>query len=214
MNRADTLQQLAWLCRNGRSSVQPQVEPSGWTQLDAILPGGGWQSGTIVELLPAATGIGEVRLVIPALARLTRQERHVALIAPPYVPFAPALEQNGVRLDRLLIVHASAADDILWACEQVLRCKSFAAVLAWPLTIRDRETRRLQLAAEAGRSTGFVYRPISAARESSPAALRMKLEKAPGGDLQIDIFKCRGARRGVQITVGAPPLNQPLTANR
>jgi hypothetical protein len=202
MNRAETLEQLAWLCRNGRSSVQPAVEPSGWAQLDAILPGGGWQSGTIVELMPAATGIGELRLVIPALARLTRQERHVALIAPPYVPFAPALAQQGVRLDRLLIIHASAADDILWASEQVLRCKSFAAVLAWPATIRDRETRRLQLAAEAGRSTGFVYRPIAAARESSPAALRMKLAKAPDGELQIDIIKCRGARRGVRIAVG------------
>jgi hypothetical protein len=206
MNRADTLQQLAWLCRNGRSSVEPQVEPSGWTQLDAILPGGGWQSGTIVELMPAAIGIGELRLMIPALARLTRQERHVALIAPPYVPFAPALAQHGVRLDRLLIVHASAADDILWACEQTLRCKSFGAVLAWPATIRDRETRRLQLAAEAGRSTGFVYRPLAAARESSPAALRMKLEKAPGDALQVDIIKCRGARRGARIAVGGSAL--------
>ena len=51
MNRAETLQHLAWLCRNGRTAVAPVIEASGWAELDAVLPGGGWQAGTIVELI-------------------------------------------------------------------------------------------------------------------------------------------------------------------
>ena len=90
-----------------------------------MLPGGGWQAGTIVELMPTETGIGELRLLMPALARITQAERHVALIAPPYIPFAPALSQHGVRLERLLVIRAQKAEDILWAFEQTLRCKSF-----------------------------------------------------------------------------------------
>jgi hypothetical protein len=204
MNRAETLQHLAWLCSNGRAVTAPVVEASGWTELDALLPGGGWQSGTIVELMPATTGIGEMRLLLPALARITGADRHVTLIAPPYIPFAPALSQHGVQLERLLIIQAQQAEDILWAAEQSLRCRSFGAVLAWPATIRDREIRRLQLAAEAGGSTGFLYRSVDAARESSPAALRLKLRRSDNNALQIEVVKCRGGRSGVSVKVEAP----------
>jgi hypothetical protein len=204
MNRAETLQHLAWLCRNGRTTLAPVIEASGWTELDAVLPGGGWQVGTIVELMPAAIGIGELRLIVPALARITSAGRHVTLIAPPYVPFAPALSQHGVRLDRLLVIQTQQAEDILWATEQSLRCRSFGAVLAWPaVTIRDREVRRLQLAAEAGGSTGFLYRNVDAARQASPAALRLKLRRIASA-LQVDIVKCRGGRSGVSVKMAAP----------
>lgn len=101
MNRAETLQHLAWLCRNGRTVTAPIIEASGWTELDAVLPGGGWQAGTVVELMPTATGIGELQLLLPALARITSTGRHITLISPPYIPFAPALSQHGLRLERV-----------------------------------------------------------------------------------------------------------------
>lgn len=200
MNRAETLEQLAQLCRGGRIGMPPvAIEPSGSAELDAVLPGGGWQSGTIVELICAHTGIGELSLLMPALAQITRAERYVALVAPPYIPFAPALSQQGIQLGRLLVIRAQKAEDILWAFEQTLRCKSFGAVLAWPITVRDREIRRLQLAAEAGRSTGFIYRPADAALQSSPAALRLRLQPGAGDALSVDIIKCRGGRGGVSV---------------
>lgn len=204
MNRAETLQHLAWLCRNGRAVTAPIIEASGWTELDAVLPGGGWQAGTVVELMPTATGIGELRLLLPALARITSTGRHITLISPPYIPFAPALSQHGLRLERVLVIQAQQAEDILWAAEQSLRCRSFGAVLAWPAAIRDREIRRLQLAAEAGGSTGFLYRCVDAAREASPAALRLKLRRADSSALQIDVLKCRGGRSGMSVKVEAP----------
>ena len=209
MNRAETLEQLARLCRTGTVAA-PVIEPSGVKELDAVLPNGGWPVGTVVELMPLSTGIGEFRLLMPILARLTRTERHIALIRTPYVPFAPALIQHGVQLDRLLIINASNEEDTLWAFEQTLRCKSFGAVVAWPSVVKDREVRRLQLAAEAGRSIGFLYRPPSAALESSPAAVRLKLQ-ATSTSLQVDILKCRGARGGISVFVEeAPSLPSPV----
>ncbi|WP_129775443.1 translesion DNA synthesis-associated protein ImuA [Peristeroidobacter soli] len=203
--RAEKLEQLARLCRNGREGPPPRVEPSGSVNLDAVLPGGGWQSGTIVELMPMSDGIGELRLLMPALAKITHSERHVAMIAPPYIPFAPALLRHGLRLEHFWIIRAQSAADILWSAEQTLRCKSFGAVLAWPSAIRDREVRRLQLAAEAGNSIGFVYRSPNAARESSPAAVRLRLQADAVGQLNIDIVKCRGARAGMSVGI-APEL--------
>jgi hypothetical protein len=203
--RAERLEQLARLCRSGREGPPAHVEPSGSASLDAVLPGGGWQSGTIVELMPMSDGIGELRLLMPALAKITQGERHVAMIAPPYIPFAPALLRHGLRLEHFWIIRAQSAADILWSAEQTLRCKSFGAVLAWPSAIRDRDVRRLQLAAEAGSSIGFVYRQPSAARESSPAAVRLRLQAGVTGQLSIDVVKCRGARAGMSIDI-APAL--------
>ena len=199
MNRAEKLRELARLCRGRDGAAPVHVEPSASPELDAALPGGGWQSGTIVELMPADTGIGELRLLMPALAQLTRAERYVALISPPYIPFAPALLQHGVQLERLLVIRTDKPGDTLWAFEQTLRCKSFGAVLAWPAQIKDREVRRLQLAAEAGGSIGFLYRPQTAAREASPAALRLKLQARLNGGLDVEILKCRGGRSGIHV---------------
>ena len=201
--RAEKIEQLARLCRNGREGPPPRIEPSGSASLDAVLPGGGWQSGTVVELMPVSDGIGELRLLMPALAQITQSERHVAMIAPPYVPFAPALLRHGLRLEHFWIIRAQSAADILWSAEQTLRCKSFGAVLAWPSAIRDREVRRLQLAAEAGSSIGFVYRQPSAARESSPAAVRLRLQADVTGQMSIDVVKCRGARAGMSLDIAA-----------
>lgn len=213
MNRAETLEQLARLCRSGRDGVAPPVmERTGSGELDAALPGGGWQSGTIVELMPMDVGIGELRLLMPALARLTQSARHVALVTPPYIPLAPALSRHGIQLERLLIIRARKNADTLWAFEQTLRCKSFGAALAWPDSIKDRDVRRLQLATEAGRSIGFLYRSPAAALESSPAAVRLRLRPAAGGNLDIDIIKCRGGRSGITVPC-APDQLAPMASD-
>jgi hypothetical protein len=208
LNRAETLEQLARLCRR-EGAVPPAVHATGCAALDAVLPHGGWQSGTIVELMPARIGIGEFRLLMPALANISRADHHIAFISPPYIPFAPALQRHGIRLDRLLVVDAEKNTDALWAIEQTLRCKSFGAVVAWPQAIKDRDVRRLQLAAEAGRGVGFLYRPPAAALEASPAAVRLKLLRNSDGHLQIDVLKCRGARSGISITANAEQHNLP-----
>jgi len=200
LNRAETLEQLARLCRR-EGTVPPAIHATGCAALDAVLPHGGWQSGTIVELMPTQIGVGEFRLLLPALASITNTDRHVALVAPPYIPFAPALNNHGVRLERLLIIRTDKHADTLWAIEQTLRCKSFGAVVGWPENIKDRDTRRLQLAAEAGRSVGFLYRSPAAMIESSPAAVRLKLQPTAAGDLAIDVLKCRGTRSGFSVHV-------------
>jgi hypothetical protein len=217
------LEQLARLCRR-EGTVPPAIYASGVAELDAVLPHRGWPSGTIVELMPTQIGIGEFRLLMPALMSMTNAEHHVALISPPYIPFAPALQRHGMRLERLLIVRADKNADVLWACEQTLRCKSFGAVVAWPEAIKDRDVRRLQLAAEAGRSVGFLYRSTAAAFEASPAAIRLQLQPDPSGGLSIGILKCRGTRGGITVKTAlssldssittAAPLTSELTASR
>jgi cell division inhibitor SulA/protein ImuA len=199
------LEQLARLCRNGDSSrAQRPAAPSGFPELDANLPGGGWPIGAIAELMSDATGIGELSLLMPVLSRLARAGRYIAWIAPPYLPYGPALAQRGLPLERVLLIQTRSLQESLWAAEQALRCPAIGAVLGWPAYIVDRNVRRLQLAAEAGGSLGILYRPPEAARESSPAALRLRLHAAPEG-LAVEIQKSRGGAAGLMLRVGIAP---------
>jgi protein ImuA len=195
-----TLEQLAQLCQNGgwRRETHPSL-PSGFSELDDHLPGGGWPGGAIAELMSDVPGIGELSLLIPALSNLARAGRYIVWVAPPYLPYAPALAQRGLSLNRVLLIRTCTWQQSLWATEQALRCPGVGAVLSWPVGIIDRNIRRLQLAAEAGGSLGFLYRPPAAALESSPAALRLRLHPAPAGSLTIEIQKSRGGRAGMRL---------------
>lgn len=170
--------------------------PSGFSGLDAVLPGGGFPTGALTELIHAHHGIGELQLAMPALARLSRGGRWIALIAPPFVPYAPAMASQGIDLSRVLVVHPDNGTQALWSVEQALRTGTCAAVLAWPSACDDRSLRRLQLAAEAGNSLGMLFRRSEAAQTRSPAALRLVLDQSDRQRLDVRILKCRGAPAG------------------
>jgi hypothetical protein len=180
--------------------------PSGHTVLDEALPHHGWTQGAMTEILFDADGIGELDLVLPALARLSQQKRHVVLIAPPYLPYAPALFAHAIDLDYLHCVEASSDVEALWAAEQCLRSGVCAAVLCWPRQATDRSLRRLQVAAEFGNALGFAFRAARAAANPSPAATRVQLHADAGTRLRI--LKCRGAHppaRSIPLRAAATP---------
>jgi hypothetical protein len=184
--------------------------PTGFPQLDAELPGGGWPTGGLAELLPSHEGIGELRVLGPALAALARAGQRLAWIAPPYLPYAPALAAAGIDLAQVLIVKTRAARDALWAAEQTLASAACGAVLVWPAAAKYVALRRLQLAAERGNALTMLFRPPPAAAEPSPAALRLALYTVAGG-LAVRILKRRGAVCERPVVV---ELNRPHAVDR
>jgi hypothetical protein len=179
--------------RGGAARPKIDAEPTGHADLDARLPGGGWPRGALSEILIEHDGIGECSLVLPALASLTEAGRRVVFVAPPYIPYPPALVAAGIDLAK--IVHIDAADaDTHWTAEQCLRAGCCGAVLSWMPRADYRQLRRLQLAAETGGAIGFVFRPLAAARETSPAALRVRVLVSESGP-RVEILKCRGLQR-------------------
>jgi len=189
------------LNRVGRSFVY-SVVPSGFPALDAGLPGGGWPAGALTEILPAHEGIGELRLLGPALASLRGSQ--LAWIAPPHLPYAPALAAAGIDLARLAIVRTASHRETLWAAEQALASNACGAVLVWPGKTTYPELRRLQIAAEGGRAPAFLFRPSETCGESSPAALRIALGTSNGG-LAVEVFKRRGTPLTRPILLPAMP---------
>lgn len=184
------------------ASAQQHVRAlsTGLPELDALLPGGGWPCGALSEILFANDGIGELSLLMPALAELTRRQQRVVFVAPPYIPYAPALDAYGLDL-RFVVQIESTASEGAWGAEQCLRSGSCGAVLGWLPQADYTLLRRLQLAAESGDALAFLFRPAGAAGKPSPAALRLQLHAGDDDDagcasaaasVDIEILKCRG----------------------
>lgn len=182
----------------GRPPAGSKSLATGYPEFDRHLAAGGWPAAALTEILVDRPGRGELKLVMPALAALSQQQagdthRWLMWIAPPHVPYAPALCEAGVSLNHVMVVHATDNLDVLWATEQSLRSGNCAAVLAWVRHATDKKLRRLQLAAAEGDSWGIVFRPGSAAAQPSPAALRVMLS-ARDGSKTLHILKNRGGR--------------------
>jgi cell division inhibitor SulA/protein ImuA len=224
-----------WRAKAGATAGRPTLA-SGLPTLDHAL-GGGWPAGALVELLLEQTGIGELRLLLPLLQQQAAADGNSApqhrqprpglpqpptrqvWIDPPLPPYAPALRQQGIALDDLLIVRPGDRVQWLWACVQALRAGCDVAVLCWPNRHRLRyaELRQLQVTAAEHGSLGFLLHDLTQNRDilqhSTPAALRLQLSSGPAA-LQIDILKQRGSAAGQRIVMPHAAMLQPPPRRR
>jgi len=174
---------------------QAEALSTGFAPLDAYL-NGGWPAGALTELLVDGAGIGELRILMPALSALqfsgARGHRRSQLcwIAPPYIPYAPALARHGLDLSALVVVRPESLRDALWATEQAVRSRVCAAVLCWAQSIGQRSVRRLQLAAAESGGRVFLFRPARFAAYSSVAPLRIHLSRR-SGSLRLELLRNR-----------------------
>jgi protein ImuA len=200
------------------------VLPSGFSALDAELPGGGWPRGTLTELLLPQAGVGELRLLAPALAAVHTAGRCTIWFDPPAAPCAAALVRLGLDMQQLLVVRSRdglsrlarerlPAADILWALEQALKSGHVGAVLAWlPARLPADALRRLQLAAQAHDGPAFLLRDATARLRPSPAPLRLLLDSASPDGLQLRLLKRRGPLLPQPLWLDLPPVLPPGVA--
>ena len=167
--------------------------PTGYPQLDQCLPGGGWPLGALTEILVENTAEPPLWLITPALVALDHEQRWQAWVAPNGIPYAPALANAGINLSKMLLIHPPARNDLLWTIEQSLGSNICSAVLSWPQRLRGTASRRLQLAAERGRSWGLCFYSCSHAQYQTMAALRLLFRPNRRG-AEVTILKCRGGK--------------------
>ena len=188
---------------------------TGNPHLDALLHWHGWPCSALTELL-GVPGHGELALLAPTLTRLIHQGGQLFLVDPPHQPHAQGLQQLGIPWDQLLVVRTTRDRDPIWACEQILRSGTCAALLAWEGagSWRLAQLLRLQSAARAAPGPVFLCRPARAAQQPSPAVLRLRLAGAATG-AQLTLVKQPGPV-GQQLALAAslgemaPPTALPF----
>jgi hypothetical protein len=175
---------------------------TGYAALSAELPGGGWPVGALVDLLVQQAGVGEMRLLRPALSALGRGR--IALVQPPHIPNGLGLGYIGLPLEHVMLVKATKTADALWSAEQILRAGSCGALVFWAQHVQTSSLRRLHLAAQSSETLFVMVRPLAAAQDSSPASLRLTLRPA-GDGLTVHIVKRRGPTCVEPVAVALQP---------
>ena len=200
----ETLHPSLWLGHQlGRTGSDAVA--TGFVRLDAELPGGGWPRRALAELLLPHAGVGEIRLLAPALVAAQQAGRLVMFFDPPAALAAAALAGLGFDVEDLLIIQTRArvvpGSDSLWALEQALKSGHVGAVVAWlPPRLRADRLRRLQLAAHQHDGPAFVMREAAVAGRPTASPLRLGLQAGGADRLQVRVLKRRG-----------PPLEAPLS---
>ena len=201
----DTLLHNAAIWRGSeRSRAESAVIASGFETFDETL--GGWPLGALVEIIARREGIGEISVLLPALARLSRDERWIALINPPYIPYAPALFHAGIDLAKLVVIRAAGTADTLWSMEQTLRSGTCSAVLGWPAAMTEKAIRRLQLATGTGRTLGVYFTQPGAIPRTSPVPYRLQIDGTIDS-IRVEVLKRRGGGLTSPLHIGS--VNKP-----
>lgn len=180
---------------------------SGFAALDAQLPGGGWPTHSLTELLMPQAALCEWRLLGPSLQSLLAEGGRLYLVAPPKQPFAAGLAQLGVASNQVMWISASTPVDRLWATEQIVKSDPAGAVLSWLPQARPEQVRRLQVHATACDAPVFLFRPVATLRDSSPSPLRVSVAPGNGWELEIRIPKRKGSSFEETLRLSAMPSN-------
>jgi len=115
-----------------------------------------WQHTPIITMPTQSQGRQELTQLSKQLAQLSQQGRWIVLINPPSIGYKQLLASAGVRMDRVLLVHAKDEVETLWAMEKALTSGTSSAVLTWIHSLDARDNRRLQIVAKSARAMGIV----------------------------------------------------------
>lgn len=189
---AELIQQgQVWRAQDAPARPAQALLPTGYSELDQCLAGG-WMPGQLIELLVDQHSSGELRLLLPLLAKVSQQPGLIMWIDPPMHPYPLALAQAGVRLRDHRVIRTQSLDERLWVLEQTLKSGCAPVVMGWLDKVPATALRRLQLAVHQGEGLGFIVRSSAVASQPSPASFRLQLRAQPEG-VKVDLLKRRQA---------------------
>jgi len=178
--------------------------------MDAAFPGGAFPVGTIHELIsPTEAHAAAANGFLSGLLSTLMGKGGTCLwVSVGRKLFPPALKFFGVEPHRVIFVDVKLKKDGLWVMEQALKCKALSAVVAELRELSFAESRRLQLAVEDSRVTGFLHRIRPVSQATLACVSRWQISPLPsvtvGGlpgigfpRVQVDLQKIRNGRPGV-----------------
>jgi protein ImuA len=121
--------------------------------------------------------------------------------------YPPALKLFGINPANIIFIDLQKEKDVLWTMEEALKCEGLAAVIAETKELGFMASRRLQLAVEKSRVTGFIVRCYPKYLTTTACVTRWKITSVPGelpGDIpgvgfprwNIELLKVRNGKPG------------------
>jgi len=223
------LQKEILLLQGFKPAMAGSTRFDGLEEIEAAFPNAIFPSGAIHEFLNAAPEhAAACGGFIAGLLKVLMQNGGSCLwISTRRTLFPPALKAFGVEPDRIIFVDLGREKDVLWATEEALKCVGLAAVIAEVREISFAQSRRLQLAVEKSRVSGFILRSDERKVSATACVARWKIsqvcseleEGMPGVGFprwNVELLKVRNGNPGswmVEWSVGGFKLiPEPIPA--
>ena len=152
-----------------------RVMPTGVDGLDELLPCGGWPKNGLVEIVVPDGYADFMSLLMPALARFSRQGRRIAMVAPPCQARARLFTDSTMDPLKVLQVNPHPGRSALWTAESMLQSGDCSVVLAWPNCNTELMDKRLLNAAASGKALAILVRYEGLSMPRSAVDVRLKL---------------------------------------
>ncbi|MEO8795492.1 MAG: Error-prone repair protein ImuA [Daejeonella sp.] len=122
--------------------------------------------------------------------------------------FPPALNLFGIEPERIIFIDLHREKDVLWAVEEALKCNSLAVVVGELKELDFAQSRRLQLAVEKSKVTGFIHRHQPGKENPVTCVSRWKISPLPSVSAdgmpglgfprwQVELSKVRNGQPGI-----------------
>lgn len=186
----------------GGVAFDKAVVTSGYAPFDRHLPGGGLIRAACHEIGGvAASGLaaGLAGRALMAGGQLFWCQSDAGIRHHGGL-YGPGLAHYGISPERCLHIRAPDDKALLWAVEEIARSKATACVVAETNKLDLLNSRRLQLAAEAG--GGIVLLVRTGPRDLQPLAAATRMEATPciiAGQAvwRVELWRAKGAAPGV-----------------
>jgi len=122
--------------------------------------------------------------------------------------FPSSLSLFNIEPDRVIFIDLKRERDVLWVTEEALKCEGLTAVIAELQDINIAQSRRLQLAVESSKVTGFILRTDIYKAKTSTCVARWRISPIPSETedglpgvgfprWQVELLKVRNGNPGV-----------------
>lgn len=191
----------------GNQPSSDQNPSLGLGAIEQAFPGSVFPRAAIHELISinpesAASTNGFMSVMLTALLQ---ESGSCIWISTRRTIFPPALKTFGLEPDRMLFVDVSTVKEALWATEEALKCNALTAVVGEFTALTFEDSRRLQLAVEQSKVTGFIHRYQPKIENTVACASRWKItplfselpDELPGMGFprwNIDLLKVRNGK--------------------
>lgn len=191
------------------TGADSQLHDFGLGSMSAAFPGGTFPVGAIHELISSSETCAAAAngFMAGLLRTLMKREGFCLWISVGHKLFPPALKFFGIEPHRVIFVDVRREKDGLWVMEQGLKCNALSAVVAEISEISFAESRRLQLAVETSKVTGFIHRLHPRTENTLACVSRWKIrplasrtDELPGVGfprLEVELVKIRNGRPGI-----------------
>ena len=154
---------------------------SGLGPIEDAFPDKTFQTGAVHELIShvpedAAATNG---FIAGVLGRLMQKDSACLWISTKRTLFPPALKVFGIEPDQIIFVDVAQPREALWAMEEALKCDAITAVVGEISELSFTQSRRMQLAVEESRVTGFIHRYNPRSENTVACVTKWKIKPLP-----------------------------------